>query len=165
MNNHEIEKLFKTHPNLSSVYAGVFAKDLIPDKIRNRLPAAYIINTGNSSSPGEHWICIYAPLRGYIEYFDSYALRVPNVFKTFMNYCYRRSNISVQGIVSTVCGQYCLYYICMRYVFHKSMKDIIIHLDSLGDRSDEHVNSFVEMFFSLDLDVIDEQFLKERFKI
>lgn len=162
MNNHEINYILSRHPATRSVFAGVFAKDTLSQRPRTRTPAAYVVNTAAASSNGEHWICIYVPSSGPAEYFDSYALTASKEFVKFMGGFYRKNVIPLQNIFTTVCGQYCIYYICMRYVYHKSMDEILAQLsEERALDSDEYANKFVELFFGRDLDVQDIDFIIE----
>lgn len=160
MNNREIEFLLTRNPATRSVFAGVFARNTLPGKPRARKPYAYIVNTANAETSGEHWICIYHPVVGIPEYFDSYGMDAPKIFELFMSNRYKKSVVRLQHQLTTVCGQYCLYYICMRSVYHKSMDEILGIL--YGERklnSDVYVNHFVEEFFLGDFDVQDLDFM------
>jgi hypothetical protein len=113
MNTLELEESLKNVKN----FEGVFSKDMFISS--GKIPASYIINTSTSKSIGEHWVAIYI-LKNLIIYFDSLggnpftdyyfkkilqSLKIKNI--TF-------SKVKIQGDLSNVCGQYCLFFIhCM----------------------------------------------------
>ena len=155
----------RSHAGTRNVLVGVFALDTVP-KYHEKLSRsrAYIINTDISSGGGEHWICIYFPLYGMPEYFDSYG-GSPMVYSNLialMGLPFRKNNIRLQNYLSTTCGQYCMTYIYMRHVCHYSMNDVIKHLLSKRPNVDEYVNLFVERMFQTDLDVQDANFLHKQ---
>jgi hypothetical protein len=94
-------------------FLGVFPRDLIP-KVASILhfPASCVVNSDTSRKKGEHWIAFYYSNRNTCEFFDSYGLQPafynihisPNVYNT---QC-------LQSNQSTVCGQYCIYYLYHR---------------------------------------------------
>lgn len=164
MNNHEIASMMLLHPRTRLVFDGVYAADNLPRKPRDRKPCAYILNTAPSSSMGEHWVSAYFPPRGHPEYFDSFAMSVPDRFQRFLGNTFWKSNVPVQNVLTTACGQFCIFFICMRYIYQRSMETIITYLSEQdGWRADEFVNMFVERFFSVDLEVQDTDFIMEQF--
>lgn len=113
MNTLEIYKALSSQKCTKKIFRGVFALDKIPLKIMPR-PSLLIINTDKSNKPGQHWIAIHIPSRGYAEYFDSYG-RPPmqNEFKTFLKRNtkkYRYNRIQLQSPTSDYCGMYaCMF--------------------------------------------------------
>ena len=76
MNNKEISRVLERliNPNLCN-FLGVFSGDLIPNMtFVNRYPAAYVVNSDTSESPGEHWLAFYYYDKDICEFFDSYGL-------------------------------------------------------------------------------------------
>ena len=183
MNNWEISTLMRTHPSTRSMFGGVYAKNTLPSVARDRKPVGYIVNTEEDWKMGEHWICLYFPLNGLPEYFDSFNFKPLAEFEFILGNTYRlpHSRIpSLQNYNTTVCGQYCLYYLCMRYVFNFSMDDILRELlylkmyeedvgvltsGKLLTVTDLYVNKFVERYFGVEYDVFDERFLLDRLSL
>lgn len=159
MNNLQIEYLMRKHPIARNVFAGVYALDTLPLVPRKLRPAAYIVNTENSYLGGEHWIAIYMPITEPPEYFDSFGMNAHPIFERFMGNMYRKHYSYLQNPISTVCGQYCIAYIFMRYVCRKTMDDIITFFERESD-ADHFINSFVERVLGTDLDIYDINFLR-----
>ena len=167
MNNYEIEFSLYSHPAIRNSFAGVFALDTLPGRVRNRKPCSYVCNLSPIKNPGTHWVCVFVPITGYVEYFDSFGLEPPKELKNFMGRNEFKKNIEwIQGPLTTACGQYCMYYIYSRTVYGLSMNEIISQLKRVIDAGhpvDEYVNTSVERMFGLDLDAIDMNFLVEQY--
>ena len=58
---------------LSSAFAGVYARDRIPQRLRP-YEKAMVINTDPHDKPGAHWVCVYS-VPPVVEYFDSYGMK------------------------------------------------------------------------------------------
>jgi hypothetical protein len=110
MDSNELKRALRNVPH----FKGVFAKDIF--YFDGEIPSCYIINTGLSSTIGEHWIGLYI-LNNVILYFDSLGLSPFNDFYinkllksiNITNLMY--NNIRLQGLMSNVCGQYCIMFI------------------------------------------------------
>ena len=55
-------------------FMGCYPKDKLPSKFPKILPKSIIINTGQSSTSGEHWVALLL-LRTSCLYFDSWHFR------------------------------------------------------------------------------------------
>lgn len=81
-------------------------------KLKN--PAFVIVNTGDSDSPGEHWLAFWFPKSGRGELFDSFGNSPLNSdFIEFLqrncsSYIYNEQRL--QADFSTCCGQWCCVY-------------------------------------------------------
>lgn len=110
-----------THRGIIKNY-GVFACDQLPVDVGDivKRPAFYISNTEPQTSAGRHWISIYVPTRGPLEFFDSFAMRPRNrYFTAFLRlhgegkkYIYNTKRL--QGDFSATCGYYSLLYLRAR---------------------------------------------------
>ena len=112
-------------PPLQEVYQGTFPKDWFIDHVfydkSPIFPKAYIFNTDNSQSPGTHWISVYRPEEGKVEFFDSYG-RHPRHWGVdlmqmlaYMGWQSQQSqHRPLQCQYSTLCGVYCLYMLHSR---------------------------------------------------
>lgn len=93
-------------------FKGVFPSDKIKLK-----EGGAIVNTDSSKEPGSHWIGLYA--RGEIlEYFDSYGLGplMPDIIKFTKKFKQVIFNsVQVQDIESTLCGEYCIFFLKKRF--------------------------------------------------
>jgi len=75
-----------------------------------------VFNTDCSSKPGTHWLaCYYDHPSNTLEFFDSYA-QTPSFYNLIIprNLITRLNEIPLQSEFSTVCGQYCIYYLVSR---------------------------------------------------
>ena len=167
MNNRELQRVAKRCPELSDIFLGVFPSDALTiDIFPNERWDAYalIVNLDPIGSPGSHWIALYLPgyLNGTAEYFDSYGQQpiLPNflsLLKTYKRYIY--SNITLQSPLSTVCGQYCLFYLCLRA---KGIRyDQILRYFQEHDThyNDVLVNEYVRQIFKIHLKIYDFPFI------
>ena len=92
-------------------FGGVYSINEIPHTLQAGY--FYIFNTAPSWHPGEHWISVYSG--DEIECFDPLAEKDTfQEFKALIPGLKRTNNTPVQHILSTSCGEYCLFYICMR---------------------------------------------------
>ena len=158
MNNREITRIVKTNEMLKKIFVGVYPADCLPSRPRNNKPCAYIANTHKKNQPGEHWVCFYATSYQPIEYFDSYGFPPTDDFLNILGEEYLRSTKFVQHPLSSMCGQYCIFYIYMRAMGY-TMIDIIQMFDDDTFLNDVVVNKFIEEKFQVDLDVFDFNYI------
>ena len=158
MNNHEITRFMKSHPRTKGIFVSTHAADTLPNKPRTKLPSAYVINTHKSHQPGEHWVCIYFPISGLPEYFDSFGFLPKKDFKNFLGEDYIYNKRFIQYPFSSVCGQYCMYFI-LRRSMNRTMSGIISQFTEDNLENDIMVNSVIESSFNVDLDVFDAEFV------
>ena len=99
-------------------YIGVFPFDYFPNQ-RLQAPSNsfyFVFNTDSSSKPGTHWLACYYDLpSNTLEFFDSYA-QTPNFYNLTLpkNLTQEINQTPLQSEFSTVCGQYCIYYLVSR---------------------------------------------------
>ena len=114
MNTVEIQKILEKE--LGSVkFLGVYASDKLPKYIISK-PSCLVVNTHNSSEPGEHWVSIYLDHDENIDFFDSYGNNPEKYpqFESFLNKNGKKSinwndNI-IQGKSSVTCGNYSVFF-------------------------------------------------------
>lgn len=101
-----------------------------------------------------------------IEFFDSFG-RPPEAcafdFGKFLKRYASKSPLKIndkqiQNIFSTVCGQYCLFFLLHR-VRGMSMSSIVNLFTKRYDVNDELVNEFIERRYDIDLPVIDNEYI------
>lgn len=150
MNSQQIFSCLHRNKTTSSGFRGVFPKDLLlkQAKIINGKNNSYVCNTAVKNHAGEHWIAIIISPEGNGEYFDSYGLPPNDTFSSFLNtncMSWVRNNCALQSPFTTVCGQYCVYFIHKRFQ-GVSMSDVLSSLKN--NDSDKTVNVFVNEHFS-----------------
>jgi len=117
MNSRQIHRVLKQHHLTKHSFVGVFPSDCLPTSLE-ALPAAIVCNTDPISKPGQHWIALFIDDNGVGEYFDSYGQEpsVPDIKDFLHRNCdsWQHNPRTVQGMMSSTCGQYCLYYLLLR---------------------------------------------------
>ena len=152
MDGDEIATVLLRDPFVQPVFHGVFSSDLLPQLPLKHRPAALVVNTDPSCRPGEHWIAIYLPKCGPVEYFDSYG-KPPNVasIRTFLarnGDTFKINPKPLQGPLSSVCGHYCIYYLLHR-CRGQSMEAITGRFDVDQQRNDKDVLYFTTHLMTL----------------
>lgn len=94
------------------VFLGVYPKDKVPRP--TAYPACFVANTDPVTKPGEHWVAFYCMSPNYFEFFDSYG-QSPSAYG-FPHRTPHYNRKLIQSLTSSVCGQYCLFYIYFRSV-------------------------------------------------
>lgn len=157
MNTNQITKLLKSKDIIRPYFKGVFAIDTIPKKI-DTLPTSIVINLDTSKKPGSHWVVVYLSEYGKNEYFDSYGFK-PIHYRILKllgdNYLYNASQL--QSFITTVCGQYCIFYIWKK-CNNWSMEKIINFFSNNCFQNDYLVNEIIETYFDVNLNTIDASF-------
>ena len=147
MNTEQIEQLCRSDQVLSPKFGGVFSRDNLPDLAEDA--KFYVCNTDPSSEPGDHWVVLHAAAEGG-EYFDSLGGAINHdEFAQFLGGEYRYVSVQTQELFSSVCSQYCIFYMCLRARGH-SMDDIVHVLDIQGEGSDRFVTCFVKLFYGVE---------------
>ena len=99
------------------IFRGVIPIDLLKIEYLNG-PGGFIINTGISGTPGEHWFALYVPKSGPIEYFDSYGFKPINKEVYFFAKANKKPLIhnryKIQGNNSLNCGKFSIFYLYLR---------------------------------------------------
>lgn len=117
MNSEEIEFCLRQNFFSSIYFRGVFSIDTLP-KRKIKRPCSIIINTDNSRGPGIHWIAIWLPKRGKIEYFDSFGYPPLNIeISHFINLNGKQfiyNNYQIQSNQSSSCGKFCVIFVLFR---------------------------------------------------
>lgn len=167
MNTKQIYNILARDGVTNNHFRGVYPIDLLKPKseLKTRYDNFFICNTQKQSEKGEHWIVIYIDkLQNIGEYFDSYGMEPLKTFKEFLNdntVVWYRSQKILQAPFSSVCGQYCIFYVYHRCL-GMSLNDIIYLLDV--NNSDNIVNEFVKYRYTgmQQLEIYDYGFLYEQ---
>lgn len=166
MDNHTIDKLLRSHNKTKKRFVGVFASDTLPnsDEIKDT-DCFYVVNLDAIKDPGSHWVVVHSCLNDINEYFDSYGWHSKNKSITsFMRKHYIYCDKQVQDDRSTVCGQWCIFFIWQRCK-GKTMKDIInLFSKSTPLVNDVMINAAVEKEFKTDQKVLDNKFLSKQMR-
>ena len=92
-------------------FMGCYPKDKLPKRFPKVLPKTIIINTGLSSTSGDHWVALLL-LKNVCFYFDSFGLDiVDHHIQDFIERKYKRyisNQICIQHFESKKCGEFCI---------------------------------------------------------
>ena len=119
MNNVEIETILNADVIARRFFRGVFPKDKLPINVNHSQPGAFVINTDSSDGAGKHWVCLYLNGKGKAEYMDSFGFS-PSVYPDIQRFVYDNSYSCkhnpriLQGITSSACGLYVIYFVLMK---------------------------------------------------
>ena len=134
--------------NVTIVSPGVFASDQLPILLQEN--CCFIANLDPITKPGSHWVALFFQ-DGKCEYFCSYALSPPEYFKKYIRKntgsAPRVNDTRLQNYFSTVCGEYCLYFLCNR-AEGKSLREIVNSFTPELSRNDGVVQKFVLKYFN-----------------
>ena len=123
----------------STRWLGVFARDELPDLLREKRPFALVFNSDPHDQPGHHWLAIYAATEGPLELFDSFGLSPSFYHLDFIEPTHSLN--SFQSYSSSICGHYCIYFIYLRSQHH-SFHEIIDNLHRMYSR-DRYIHEYV----------------------
>lgn len=164
MNSSKISAILNSHPGIRKKFMGVYPADLLPTKAANIKPGFYVANTDPHFKAGEHWVTFFIPSdtrKNPMEYWDSYGLKPPEIFASFLEVPYLRNTKFIQHPFSSTCGQYCIYYILKRYNGY-SMEKIVEEFSEDTLQNDIIVNKTVEHNFCIDLEIFDIKYLHQQ---
>jgi len=159
MDSITLDKLLRKDLKTESNFRGVFSRNTLP---KNRSAGFYIVNEEPSSRKGSHWIAfqITPGKKNKNIYFDSYG-RKP-MFKEIRSYLgknFQYNRKRLQHMMSTSCGQWCLYFIWRRSEGW-NLRNITDPFDSRKPLINDYVMNFlVEKRFKTNQDVINRKFL------
>jgi len=164
MNTNLIAKLLKENKITSCYFKGVYPSDRTPKPKINGCRSFYVFNLDSSDKPGSHWVCIMLHPTKNI-YFDSYGFP-PHLetLKNFMQNNYIFNCTPLQHPLSTVCGQWCLYFV-YQMSQHVPINEVFkqfVNSPPYFLENDYKVNTFVRDIFGIELDVINKTFLKSQ---
>ena len=144
MNSHQLTTILKQDRYTGPIFRGVYPINRLPPH-RNGF---YIFNTAPDVHPGLHWIALFLK-NDSTEYFDSYGGDPPSVLRHWGKKNQWLTNpIPLQSPLTSVCGQYCLYYL-----LHRSrgidLTTLLMDFGADVDVNDKLVYDFVEDHYDL----------------
>ncbi len=156
MNGRQVSASLKGHSHTRRHFRGVYSSNTFPFQKRSMsAPRSYVCNLDSSNGPGTHWVALYIPKRGPVEYFDSTGMDLPpELFRRFRpstNYIYNA--IRLQSPFTTVCGQYCLHYLWQRGLCDSMNETLSVFRNYDPFFNDILVNRIVEHVFKVKLNI------------
>lgn len=136
----QLKNALQFHHQTKSVFAGVYARNRIPEVPREKR-LAYIINTDQAHKPGKHWVAFFLT-KTTVYYFDPYGIPprgFARILKSRKKVRYFGRRLQGRG---RMCGHYCLYFILTMQTKH-SLKIFGSDLNA----NDRIVKRFVEKHF------------------
>ena len=131
---------------LGESFAGVYPRDLIPSQLKP-YEKAIVVNTDPHDRPGKHWVCLYVN-SPFVEYFDSYGM--PPLHREIVRFMAEHATREMsnpyryQDWNTSVCGQYCVYYLLQR---HKRKKTVREWLLPFPETTPAHRDRYVARWF------------------
>ena len=108
----KIEKLLKNDKS----FMGCYPKDKLPKRFPKVLPKTIVINTGLSSTHGDHWVALRL-MKTCCFYFDSFGVEiVDQEILSFIRRKYQKYTFNIKCIQyydSEKCGKFCIAFIKM----------------------------------------------------
>lgn len=156
---HIFSLLKNDHDVDDSNFLGVFASDMIPLSALS-FPCCFVANTKPSSHSGEHWIAVIKSSKNEGYYFDSYGMPPTNfpeiamVLEPCVEWNYNSKQL--QSLLTTVCGQYCVFFI-LHIARGLTPNQIVSFLDDSGDTAAN--DAFIYAFFKHRYDNFDDSVL------
>lgn len=161
MNTSEISRALSGNSKTKQIFLGVFPSDRLP--IKPQLPCALVCNTDPSNAPGQHWIAMYIDTFGNGEFFDSYGQ--PPGIKSFQEFLENNSKLGyccnseqLQGELTSVCGQYCIFYLVYRLSGFR-LDDIRCRFPKDRFTSDCYVVEWVRKHCKVSTEVFEDEIL------
>ena len=162
MNTAEINRALEGNPITKYIFRGVFSCDNVPDF--DSFPSGCVVNTDPASGSGSHWIALFQPEPGVMETFDSFGRDLGIYSSHFANFLHECRLISqpaqLQSINSTVCGQYCLFFL-LRRASGESYPHIVHLFTDYKKANDIMVCQYVNHYFNIDTPIQDQEFLNQ----
>ena len=137
-------------PKSNNKFCGVFSSDTLPTDLQH-YPCGLIANTDASTEKGSHWVAFYFPNRDEGEFFDSYGFPPAfyrTTFQTFLDShskTWTYNSHAIQGLNSSTCGQFSLYFIMQRNR-GKSLKTIVTSFSKNTSVNDHRVSANIHRY-------------------
>lgn len=131
MKGEEVCSLILKIPDIDDSFWGVIPAEGL-QYITNEHTMIYIVNTQESSSPGQHWVVVNVNDTGSIELFDSQGLN-PEKYGPFFKDFLKRThcnwiNTKLQPSHSDKCALYCLTYIYFKHIYGLDLRCIVKYI-------------------------------------
>ena len=157
MNTAEIQHALAGNAVTSPSFQGVFAADQVPASMP--IPTSYVVNTDNAVDPGSHWVAFYQERPEVVEFFDSFG-KSPSSYRLQPPGRVVQQSLQLQSEFSTVCGQYCMFFI-LRRLSGESYNNIVHLFTDSRENNDKMVCQYVNHHFDLRTTVYDVKMLKQ----
>ena len=145
MNTNQLLNILKCMCKKKKVVYNVIPSDYLVNYSETVYPFALIVNSKDSSHPGEHWLAIFSQNR-VVDFFCSYGMGIEFYGRHFerfaKNKLIRQNCIPLQGPGSNVCGKYALYFIS-KLLKGEKLSNVYCGFSKNRKKNDVIVNKFV----------------------
>lgn len=140
MNSREIYQILNNDQYVKDMnFLGVYPIDRIPVEALS-YPCCAVVNTKPHNHNGEHWISFIKTKENNGLYFDSMGFNPSNLREIALVLDYTNewqfNDVQLQSLFSTVCGQYCIFF--LTHIARGFTMNHIIHL--INDCGDTFAN-------------------------
>ena len=162
MNTTQIHRALESNSITSSIFGGVYAADAVPPL--DTFPQGYVVNTDPTGAPGSHWVTLYTEKSVIVETFDSFGKDL-NSYSPFFHELGENNRLitqsqQLQSELSTVCGQYCIFFLLRRA--SGETYSYIVHLFTDHKISNDiMVCQYVNHHFDMHTEVQDQRFVNQ----
>ena len=157
MDSHQISHALKSRHDLPpNIFKGTYALNQLPSTLSP--PFGLVFNTEPLPLDGQHWIALFCPTKGIMEYFDTSAnspLEAESLRKLKLSTSTREgcrlifNTKQIQNECSSVCGEYCVLFLYCR-MMGMSFEDFMsCFSDSKLMHNDAFVYSIVHNIFDV----------------
>ena len=126
MNTNQVYSYLHVLFKNSNVCFDVIPSDYLSNYVTNQLPLFLVVNNCRSHNSGQHWLAIVKKsIKHPVEFFCSYGKSIDDYNSDFVQFIARLPKnmnrrllyrpIRLQSYGSSVCAQYCIFYIARRY--------------------------------------------------
>lgn len=166
MNNVTLQKLLENNKTTRKNFHGVYAIDRLPEIPKERKKKLFfIVNLSPSYESGSHWVGVMLNTKKKKNiFFDSYGGNnsVNNILHEFLEGKYVYSKKRVQHYMTTVCGQWCMFFI-WEMCRGSSLNEMLHPFCKKHYLVNDHwINTIISKHFKTEENVINREFLFEQ---
>jgi len=114
MNGNELRAVLESDKNQNRPLGRVMPRDRFVKNFTKYPRGVFIFNTHEAGKPGEHWIAVISSgdRTSYFDSFGQHPQTYPDVWRALRlaNKPLTWNSTRLQGLLSSVCGDYCLLY-------------------------------------------------------
>lgn len=137
--------------NRFALYKGTYPCDSIPISSKS-VDQAFVINTGNSQSSGQHWVGLIIK-RNKCWYFDSFGNFIDNLdilqsLKRIGVKRYFSNSKQIQSVRSNNCGYFCIAFV-LSFVFEEKYEDFLAKFSENFTENEELCHNLIKQYLTL----------------
>lgn len=147
MNGIEIDKILVRNSVTRPYYLGCFASDQVPQAVGMPHSWCLVANLDPAYMAGSHWVALFSPRAGAVEYYDSFGRWPPpspeicHFLDHFDRVQYNRQQLQSTG--SKSCGKHVIFFLHQRCAGNP-FGSIVRQLANGSTKADERVSQFIK---------------------